>query len=251
MTPPTLTHALRPTDAARQALAPNGVLRAGINLSNILLVTDRGPAREPIGVSPSLAAALARTLEVGLQLIAYPSPGELADAARDEEWDIGNIGADPARAEFIAFSAPYSQIEATYLVRGDSPLRSIQDVDRPGARVTSKARTAYTLWLDRNLHHAEIVHTADADESFERFVAEGIDALAGLVPRLVEDRASLAGSRLIPGRFTAVQQAVGTLRSRDAAGLAYLESFVAAAVESGFVAALIEHHGASGLSVAG
>jgi polar amino acid transport system substrate-binding protein len=239
-----------PDDAAKAALAPTGVLRAGINMSNILLVTDTGPDGEPIGVSPSLAAALADALGVDLKLITYPSPGVLADAAKAEEWDIGNIGADPARAEFIAFTAPYSQIDATYLVRGDSPLRTIADVDQPGIKVISKARAAYTLWLDRNLQHAEVVHTSSADESFDRFVAEDIDALGGLIPRLVTDLEALPGSRLIEGRFTAVQQAVGTPRTRDGAGLAYLEQFVVAAVASGFVAELIRHHHADGLSVA-
>jgi polar amino acid transport system substrate-binding protein len=245
-----MTHVPHASDAARAALAPTGVLRAGINLSNILLVTDTGPDGEPIGVSPSLAAALAGAIGAGLELITYPSPGDLADAAKAEEWDIGNIGADPARAEFIAFSAPYSQIDATYLVRGDSPLRTVADVDQVGVTVISKARAAYTLWLDRNLQHAEVIHTSSADESFQRFVDEGIDALGGLVPRLLADLEALPGSRLIDGRFTAVQQAVGTPRTRDAAGLAYLEAFVSAAIDSGFIAELIEHHGARGLSVA-
>ena len=31
-------------------------------------------------------------------------------------WDIGLIGAEPARAEKIAFTAAYAEIEATYLV---------------------------------------------------------------------------------------------------------------------------------------
>ena len=39
-------------------LAPTGVLRAGINLSNFLLVTGRTPDGDPAGVSPDMAAAL-------------------------------------------------------------------------------------------------------------------------------------------------------------------------------------------------
>ncbi|MFC7689923.1 hypothetical protein ACFQY5_10220 [Paeniroseomonas aquatica] len=37
-------------------LAPTGVLRAGINLSNFLLVTGRSPEGEPEGVSPAWPA---------------------------------------------------------------------------------------------------------------------------------------------------------------------------------------------------
>ena len=45
------------TDKARSELAPTGVLRAGINLSNFLLVTGRSANAEPVGVSPDMARA--------------------------------------------------------------------------------------------------------------------------------------------------------------------------------------------------
>ena len=45
-------------------LAPNGVMRAGINMSNPLLVTGRTPNDDPAGVSPDMAAAIADRLAV-------------------------------------------------------------------------------------------------------------------------------------------------------------------------------------------
>lgn len=97
----------------RKALAPTGVLRAGINLSNFLLVSSRGPAGEPAGVSPSLCGLLATRLGVPLELVPFENPGLLADAAAIDAWDVGLVGAEPARAETIAFSRPYAAIEAT------------------------------------------------------------------------------------------------------------------------------------------
>ena len=44
-------------DILRRQLAPTGILRAGINLSNFLLVTGRGPDGAPQGVAPDMAAA--------------------------------------------------------------------------------------------------------------------------------------------------------------------------------------------------
>ena len=38
-------------------LAPTGTLRAGINLSNFLLVTGRTPSGDPAGVAPDRPAA--------------------------------------------------------------------------------------------------------------------------------------------------------------------------------------------------
>src|SRR4051794_28789162 len=40
-------------------LAPTGVLRAGINLGNFLLVTGRTPEGDPDGVSPDMARTIA------------------------------------------------------------------------------------------------------------------------------------------------------------------------------------------------
>ena len=45
-------------------LAPNGVLRAGINLSNFLLVSRRADNGDPIGVSPDMAKEIADGLRI-------------------------------------------------------------------------------------------------------------------------------------------------------------------------------------------
>ena len=130
-------------------LAPTGVLRAGINMSNFLLVTGKSETGDPQGVSPDMAAEIARRLGVPLKLVPFKSPGELADVAGKDAWDIGLIGAEPQRAETIAFTPAYVEIEATYLVPAGSPIKSIADVDRPGVRIAVTGRSAYGLWLDR------------------------------------------------------------------------------------------------------
>ena len=99
-------------------LAPTGVLRAGINLSNFLLVTGKSPTGDPVGVSPDMAAEIAQRLGVPVKYAPFKTPGELADAADTGAWDIGLIGAEPQRAEKIAFTAAYCEIEATYMVPG-------------------------------------------------------------------------------------------------------------------------------------
>ncbi|MPY92208.1 MAG: transporter substrate-binding domain-containing protein [Acidimicrobiia bacterium] len=240
-----------PSPAVVAALAPTGTLRAAINLSNFLLVTGRGADGNPEGVSPDMARELASNLGVGIELLRYKSPGEIADAADSGAWDIGNIGAEPARATSIDFTAAYCEIEATYLVPAGSAVTSVEEVDQPGMRIASAVRSAYDLWLERNLVHAELVQVSGLDGSFTAFVEQGLDALAGLRPRLLSDVERLPGARLLDGRFTAVQQAMGTPRGRDEAGFEYLAAFVEEAKGSGLVARLIEKHGVTGLSVAG
>jgi polar amino acid transport system substrate-binding protein len=231
-------------------LAPTGTLRAGINVGNFLLVTGKDSNGDPEGVSPAMAAEIARRLGVPLTLVSYPDPGELADAAARGEWDIGNIGAEPQRAQTIAFTAAYAEIQSTYLVPAGSPVTSVDEVDRSGIRIATKGRAAYGLWLENNLKHAELVRTSTIDESFDAFVEQGLDALAGLRPRLLSDVERLPGARILDGQFSAVQQAVGTPRA-NAAGAAWLSAVVEELKASGFVAELIERYKVTGLSVAG
>lgn len=237
----------------RARLAPDGILRAGINLSNFLLVSARAANGAPVGVSPDMAKAIADRLGVALRLVPYASPALLADAAGRDEWDIGLIGAEPQRAETIAFTAPYAQIEATYLVPAGSPLTTIDAVDASGIRIAVTGGTAYGLWLDRNIRRAELVRTATMDETFADFRDRGLDALAGLRMRLLDDAKQVPGARLLDGRFMAVQQAIGVPRTSDGLteeAVAWLGRFVAAATASGFVADRIRNHGVTGLSVA-
>ncbi len=230
-------------------LAPGGTLRAAINVANFLLVTAKSDSGDPQGVAPDLAAEIAKRLGVPLTLIAFATPGELADAAGSDVWDVGLIGAEPARAETIAFTAAYVEIEATYLVPAGSPLDSIAAVDAPGVRIAVTDRSAYGLWLDRNIRHAELVRTKGLDSAYEKFVAEGLDALAGLRPRLLTDIQKLPGARILDGQFAAVQQAVGTPKANRASA-AFLAQFVEEAKASGLIASLLERHSVEGLSVA-
>jgi polar amino acid transport system substrate-binding protein len=233
----------------KSQLAPHGVLRAGINMSNFLLVTGRSASGDPEGVSPSVARAIADGLGVPVQYVPFAKPGELADEAGKDVWDIGLIGAEPARAEKIAFTAAYAEIEATYMVPPGSALKSIADVDKPGVRIAVTARSAYDLWLERNIKQATLVRSSGLDGAFDQFVAEKFEALAGLRPRLLTDVQKMPGATILSGQFTAVQQAVGTAKANTAAAV-WLHAFVEEAKASGLVAKFIEQHKVNGLSVA-
>ena len=230
-------------------LAPTGVLRAAINMGNFLLVTGKTASGDPTGVSPSIAAAIAERLGVPVKYVPYARPGELADAAGSGVWDIGLIGAEPQRAQKIHFTAAYCEIEATYLVPAGSPITSLAGVDQPGKRVAVTARSAYCLWLENNLKHAQLLQFDGADAALKQF-DEGLDAYAGLRPGLIDVAQKRPGSRILDGQFAAVQQAVGTAKA-NAAGAKFLVEFVEEAKKSGLVAKFIEQHGVVGrLSVA-
>jgi polar amino acid transport system substrate-binding protein len=237
------------SDKARAELCPTGVLRAGINLSNFLLVTGRSASGDPEGVSPDMAAAIAQALGVPVKYVPYKTPGELGDAVGSNAWDIGLIGAEPQRAEKIAFSAAYCEIEATYMVPPGSAIKSIGEVDRKGVRISVSARSAYGLWLENNIKNATLMPIAGLDAAFNQFKDQKLEVLAGLRPGLLKDIAKMPGAKILDGKFSAVQQAVGTARANKE-GAAFLAAFVEQAKKSGLVAKFIERLKVKGLSVA-
>jgi len=229
----------------RAELAPTGTLRAAINLSNFLLVSDRNFSGDPIGVSPDMARAVADRLGVPVEYVLYETPGALADTALDDLWDIGNLGAEPERAKTIDFTAAYAEIEATYLVPTGSPIRAVDEVDRDGIRISVSGRSAYGLWLADHIEHARLVKADGVEASFETFAQDGLEALAGLRPRLIKDVERLQGARILDGQFTAVQQAIGTKRDRPLAAV-FLREFVEEAKANGLVQELIDRHDVNG-----
>jgi polar amino acid transport system substrate-binding protein len=236
---------------AAKELAPNGALRAAINMSNFLLVTGKTATGEPDGVSPDMARELAKRLSVDLELLQYKTPGEISDDAGKDIWDIGNIGAEPKRAEKIDFTAAYCEIQSTYMVPPGSEITSLDQVDQEGVRIAVSARSAYDLWLERNIKNAELVRVDGIDASFDIFMEKKLEALAGLRPRLITDVERVPGAKILEGQFTAVQQAMGCTRGKDI-GARFLKEFVEEMKSTGFVGRLIEKHDVVGrLSVAG
>eukprot|EP01034_Spumella_vulgaris_P041323 gene41323-51165_t len=155
-----------------RALAPQGVLRASINLGNpILAGVDAQGA--PKGVSVELAHAFAQRLGVGLELVVFDTASKSVEAVRAEQADIGFFAIDPLRGEGIAFTAPYVLIEGSYLVRTDSPLQTNEAVDQPGRTVTVGQGSAYDLFLTRELKHATIERAPTSPAVVDTFITHG------------------------------------------------------------------------------
>jgi len=226
-------------------LAPTGMLRVALNMSNFLLVNATDNSGKPDGVSPAMARAIAEELQVRYELVCFEGPGLVADAATQNLWDIANIAAEAERAKLITFSPAYCEIQATYLLPPDSSHRSIQDVDSAGTRIGVKARSAYDLWLTENLQHATLVRAESLEASFDVFAEQQLEALAGLRPKLIEQQQLMPGSTLLDESFTAVQQSIGCLPGNPEAAQ-YLADFVDRARQNGLVRSLIEQYGVSG-----
>jgi len=237
------------SSAARSELTPGGKLRVGLNYGNFLLVLKDGPGGEPRGIAPDLGRELGRRLGVPVEFIKYEQAGKLADAVKEGKCDVGFLGAEPQRANEIAFTTAYLEIPVTFLVPAGSPIRAIADVDREGVRIAVADRSAYDLFLTRHLKKARLVRAQGIDGSYELFIREKLDVLAGLKPRLVSDAEKVPGSRILEGQITGVQQAIGTPKARAAAAQ-FLVSFVEDLKHSGLVKKMATEHNVRGVTIA-
>jgi polar amino acid transport system substrate-binding protein len=80
-------------------------------------------------------------------------------------------------------------------------------------------------------------------------MSDKLEVLAGLRPGLLKDVEKAPGLKILDGKFTAVQQAVGTAKANVEAA-AFLADFVEKAKNSGMVQGFIDRHKVKGLSVA-
>ena len=234
---------------ARSELAPTGKLRAAINFGNPVLAQKDPASGEPRGVSVDLARELGRRLGVPVELITFDAAGKVFDALKTGAWDIAFLAIDPARATEITFTAPYVVIEGTYLVPADSPLRTIQDVDRDGVRVAVGNKSAYDLYLTRTLKRAQLVRVPTSPEAIDVFLKDKLEAAAGVKQPLLQFAKTHPNVRVMDGRFMAIEQAMGTPKGREAGAL-YLREFIEEMKASGFVARGLEKSGQGDATVA-
>jgi polar amino acid transport system substrate-binding protein len=233
----------------RSELAPTGKLRVGINYGNPVLAT-RDPASGDLrGVAVDLARELGHRLGVPVELVGYDAAGKMVEGLQAGAWDVAFLAVDPGREAEISFTAPYMEIEGTYLVPAGSPLRGIGDVDRDGVRIALAAGAAYDLFLTRTLRHAQLVRAPAPGAAFEILVAGKAEALAGVKQTLVANAERLPGSRVLEGRFMAIGQALGMPKGRDA-GARYLREFIEDVKASGLVARAIDKADVHGVTVA-
>ena len=237
------------TAAAKADLAPSGTLRAAINFDNTILASKDAVTGEPGGISVELAREVARRLGVAFEYVPYYAAGKVVEGLQSSAWDLCFLAIDPVRAKLISFTAPYVVIEGAYLVPQDSPIRDNAAVDRRGVRVAVSTGSAYDLFLSRELKHASIVRAPTAKDVVAMFLAQKLEVAAGVRPMLEADVAAIAGLRMLPGRFMAINQAMGTPRGRDA-GAAYLADFVEEMKASGFVAEALARNKVVGATVA-
>ena len=226
-------------------LTPTGILRASINLGNLVLA--QGTETTPSGVTVDIARELGTRLGVPVELLCFKAARESFEAVNQGSADICFLAIEPARAETIAFTAPYVVIEGVFVVAEGSSMTSSTDVDQPGVRIGVNEGSAYDLFLSRTLAHAQLVRASDGVLAFTE---QQLEATAGIRQPMEAFVASHPGVRLVEPRFMEIQQAVGTPRARQAATISFLHTFVEELKADGFIADALHRSGQHDASVA-
>ncbi|MFE3474265.1 transporter substrate-binding domain-containing protein [Streptomyces bacillaris] len=232
------------------AFAPDGTLRASINLGNPILANRNPEGGDLVGVSVDLAYEFGRRLGVPVELVVFEKAAASVDAVKAEKADLGFFAVDPARSEGLLFTAPYVLIEGSYLVPEASAVTGNEQVDREGTRISVGSGSAYDLFLTRAIGHAEVVRLRGAPAALAALREGEVEVAAGIRQLLEGEARRAPGVRVLPGRFMVIQQAMGIPAARGTAAQEVLASFVEEMKESGFVADALERHGIEGALVA-
>ena len=228
-------------DLISKQLAPTGILRVGINMSNFLLISGVNSSGLPKGVSPDLGGRIAKELNIPHKLVQYKRPGELADAVNKNQWDIGNIAFEPKRAETIDFTNSYVNIDANFLVRKIDNFKSNEDVSKAKVKIAVAERSAYDLWLSENFKDIELIRASSIQNSHILFNEGKVNVLAGLKPKLIEELSKNDQLEIIEDPFTFIKQSVGVKKGNPQV-IKFLNNFISKLINDGFIEQLLKKY---------
>src|SRR5918999_2856460 len=169
-----------PTPEARQALAPTGKLRVGLQLGTPHNVIKDSVSGEMKGVAFDLGKELARRIGVPFEPVLYPSVGALLDAGKSGAWDVAFVGFSPSRAKEWDFSALHLEIEFGYLIPGGSSISSMADVDRPGIRVAVQEKSGPDVFFSRTLKNVVVIRASSNPGALEVLKSGRADLMASI-----------------------------------------------------------------------
>ena len=222
-------------------IAPTGVLRIGVNMSNFLLVNSKDKLGVIDGVSPGIGKKLAKELNISFEIVQFANPGLLADAVNNNEWDIGNIASEKERGKTIDFSNPYVNIDANFLFREEDNFKNNNDIDQSGIKIAVFERSAYDLWLTENFKKAELIRVNSIEESHNLFKENKVNILAGLKPKLIDEMKKNNKYEMIKSPFTYIKQSIG-IKKGNPEVLDFINKFISNKIKEGYIKSLLQQH---------
>jgi polar amino acid transport system substrate-binding protein len=240
-----------PMTAQSTPFAKDGMIRAAYLATNPAHAVKDSKTGEARGVVIDLVQELGRVHAAKVTAIPLPNPAAVIDAVRKGEAEIGFVAYNPERAGPVEFSKPYLLVNQTFIVRDDSPIRTIADIDKQGRKLGATRADSIALYLGRTLKQGQLVQLdqSSPDAVFSMLREGTIDAFGANRQRLTDITRGVAGIRILPDDLYGVEQTVivpgGRRDAQDAAN-----KFIDDVRKSGFLRKSIERSGVIGISVA-
>lgn len=237
-------HDLDVSQAVHDQLTPRGSLEVGVNYGN-----PNNAHRDPdtgllSGVAIDLACVLADRLDVDVNFFGYPGIPPQLDAFRAGVFDLGFSFLPGMEPEGVATAHAHLGVENTYTVLRDSLFQSVDDVDRPGIRISVARDNCPDLYLTAHLQSAELVRFETVPQA-EAALRDGqVEAFAGSRTAALD----IPEGRALPDNFTICNLAMFLPLERPD-GIPYLSNFVETAKQSGLIADAIDRAGLVGVTV--
>jgi polar amino acid transport system substrate-binding protein len=198
------------------------------------------------GARVSVAAGDSYTI-VGTDSITGP----LA-ALKNNEADIAftekALGLDDPHADVVDVTPPYVHLPLTILVRANSSIHELADLNRPGIRIATPKGSPADVILTRNYQQAQVVRTTGG--VYYDLVRDGqAEAAAGPLSGELNYIGSSSDYRILKDHLLVNTQLIALPKGHPAA-LDYLRAFVEDVKASGLIQRLIDRSGKIGITVA-
>jgi len=238
-------------EAADVMIAPTGKLRAVFLGGNPAQGIQNRITGEVEGVVGDLTRELGKRVGVPVAITPVAGVQAVIEAVRDGRADIGFIAYDQSRAGTVQFSQTYMLVKQTFLVLKESPLRSVEELDRPGLKIGAGRGDSIALFIRRNFERATIVEGTDPSPATAmRLLSDrAVDAFGGNRQRLTTVAREDPDYRVLDGDIFGVPQAIIVPKGKPSALIA-VNRFIDDMRASEFIKAAIERSGIIGVEVA-
>ena len=242
-------------------LAPSGKLRITLWSQNSNFLAKNPSTGELTGIWPELARELASRLAIPYTIVGTDSiTGPLA-ALKNNEADIAftekALGLDDPHADVVDVTPPYvhfvtilvrAGLPLTILVRADSSIHELADLNRPGIRIATPKGSPADVILTRDYQQAQVVRTTGG--VYYDLVRDGqAEAAAGPLSGELNYIGSSSDYRILKDPLLINTQLIALPKGHPAA-LDYLRAFVEDVKASGLIQRLIDRSGKKGITVA-
>ncbi|HXB57292.1 MAG TPA: transporter substrate-binding domain-containing protein [Vicinamibacteria bacterium] len=224
-------------------LAPDGILRVGVNYGNPNNASRDGSGTLH-GVAIDLACVIAADLEADVAFIAYSGIPPLLRGFDQREWVLGFTASAPN----LATAHPHIGVENSYLVPAGSPFQAVGDVDRPGVRVSVAQGNSPDLYLTTHLRSAVLLRFPTVPEALGALRQGAVQAFAGARDTEFGFLAQMPSGRVLPDDFATFYLGINVSPNSPAA-LGYLNGFVERAKHSGLIQEAINRAGLVGVTI--